>query len=339
MNDDRIKPGELYRIAPDGRWEIYLDATMATNFGLCPALYYESFVLNLTPKGDHPFTRDLGSWWSSCMENIYTAFSKNIKLTPMELVELATREWDRLGMDLYATAHPKAFKEFGGRYGAIQMIAEYAGRQLPIDYRTWKIIAAEASFGRNREVKIGETSRIILYWMGQPDLFVEAEKRILPVDHKSVAAIDDYTEVSYKPNTQIPGYIIAGQVLLRSLNSGLTCDRAIINCVGRKDTTDKSGSDIKRPRFKRFTIHYSEAELEEWRESQLRTAEDIRRSFETGIWQMRPNACKYMWGRKCVMHDIHKRPPETRDIVRISSYIKREPWIPGMKEKNGEEKA
>lgn len=324
----QIKPGTFYEIRPDGKWEIYLDATMCGTFGVCEAMFYESFVNKLSPKGDRPWARDLGSWWSSVMEEIYTADFSNNRLDSKQIIDMSMQKWNELEMDKLEEAHPKMWKEFGGRFGALQMIAEYATRQLPIDYQTWKIVAAEASFGRNKEVCIGETDKIILYWMGQPDLFVISGERLFPVDHKSVAYIDAYISKKYKPHIQIPGYIIAGQLLCKSLGYDLSVDRAVINCVARTDRTDKSG-ESKHPRFKRIPVAYTPSELEEWRRRRLGQAERLRHCFEFNEWQWNEYACPSQWNRPCQFQNIHEKPPEIRDVVRKADYIVRPAWIPG----------
>lgn len=338
ITEEKIKPGEIYAIRPDGRWNIYMDASMASSFGICNQMFQYQYVRNIVPKGERPFARDLGSWWSRVMESIYSRFYETGKpADPQVIINTAVYEWNELRMNELEALHPKAWKEFGGRFGAIAMISDYATRQLPIDYKTWKIIAAEASFGRNREVCVGESDKVVLYWMGQPDLFVIFNDRIMPVDHKSLSSIDGFTMRKYKPHIQIPGYIIAGQVLLKSLGYSLPCDRAIINACARKDTTTKDGEDIKKPRFKRFTITYTEAELEEWKRLRLRQAELIRESFERNLWLRNENSCSYMWGRSCAYQNIDEKPPETREIVIKSDYLTRSPWIPG-KDKGEENK-
>lgn len=334
--NDRIKPGEFYRIRPNGKWEIFLDATMAGTFGICEAMFYEGFVRSLTPKGERPFARDLGSWWSDVMESIYTADFNEKRLTNEQVISIAMKHWNDLNMDELEKYHPRMYKEFGGRFGALAMIAEYAGRQLPIDYQTWKIVAAEASFGRNKEVLIGETDKIALYWMGQPDLFVISGDRLFPVDHKSVAFIDANTSKKYKPNIQIPGYIVAGQILCKQLGYDLTVDRAVINCVARTDRTDKSG-ESKRPRFKRIPVTYNPSELEEWRLRRLAQAERLRHCFEFNTWLWNEYACPNQWNRPCQFLNIHEKPIEVRPIVIQSDYTKREAWIPGRQEKTEEE--
>lgn len=329
-NNYLIQPGQFYSIRPDGRWEIYLDATMAGTFGVCEMMFKESFVERLAPKGDHPWARDLGSWWSAVMEDIYGEFYHGKKLGSEALLDLSMKKWNELDMDQLEKYHPKSFKSFGGRYGALQMIAEYATRQLPIDYQTWKIIAAESSFGRNKEVCIGETDKIILYWMGQPDLFVISNDRIFPVDHKSIAYIDANTSKKYKPHIQIPGYILAGQILARQLGYNLPADRAVINCVARTDRTDKSG-ESKRPRFKRVTVSYNPSELDEWKTRRLQQAERIRFCFENNVWAWNEYACPNVWMKPCQFQNIHEKPPDARPIVIKSDYITREFWIPGKK--------
>lgn len=316
---------------------MFLDATMMGTFGVCEMMFKESFVNNLVSKGERPFARDLGSWWSKVCESIYSAEFNNTRLDGKQIVDMAMAHWNKLEMDKLELYHPKMYKEFGGRYGALQMISEYAARQLPLDYRDWKIVAAEASFGRNKEVCIGETDKIILYWMGQPDLFVVSGDRLLPVDHKSIAFLDANTSKKYKPHIQIPGYIVAGQILCKSLGYNLPVDRAIINCVARADRTNKSG-ESKYPRFKRISVSYSPAELDEWRDRRLRQAERLRHCFEFNDWAWNEYACPNIWNRPCQFQNIHEKPPEVRPIVIKSDYTTREAWIPGRTEKEEEKK-
>jgi hypothetical protein len=211
------------------------------------------------------------------------------------------------------------------------MISEYAVRQLPIDRATWKIIAAEASFGRNKEVCIGETDKTVLYWMGQPDLYVISGGRFMPVDHKSVDKITPFTQKKYKPHIQLPGYIIAGQILLRSLGHDYPIDRCIVNCVARSDSTSKDESK-RQPRFKRFFISYTPNEIEEWKQRRLAQSDRLRMCIETRHFSWNEYACSSMWGRPCAFQNIHEKPPEARQIVRIADYTVRKPWIPGRTE-------
>lgn len=335
---DRIKPGEYYRIREDGKWEIFLDATMCGTFGVCEQMFYYAFVKSLTPKGDRPFARDLGSWWSDVMERIYNAEFASSRLDSKQIIDMSMSVWNDLQMDELEKVHPKMYKEFGGRYGALQMIAEYATRQLPIDYSTWKIIAAEAHFGRNKEVCLGETDKIILYWMGQPDLFVLSGDRLFPVDHKSIAYIDANTSRKYKPHIQIPGYIMAGQILAKALGYDIPVDRAVINCVARSDRTNKSG-ESKYPRFKRISVSYNPEELEEWRQRRLRQAERLRYCFETNTWAWNEYACPSQWNRPCQFQNIDEKPPSVRPVVISADYVTRKAWIPGRDEKEEEKKS
>jgi hypothetical protein len=330
--DPMIKPGQIYEVRSDGRWDIFLDATMARTYAACPAMFKESFGENLVPKGDKAFARDLGKWWSRCMEEVYTAKFNDNPLQPKQFVELAMKVWNELEMDELEATNPKQYKEFGGRYGALQMISEYATRQLPIDYRTWKILAAEASFGRNKEVCLGETERTVLYWMGQPDLYVISDGRVLPVDHKSTGYIDAWTANKYKPDVQIPGYIIAGKILAKALNLDFPIDRAIINCVARTDRTDKTDTG-KFPRFKRFFIQYTPEELEEWTRRRLQQSDLLRTSIETNTWQWNEAICSSYYHKVCQFRNIHEKTPSVRPVVIAADYLKRAPWIPGKTEK------
>lgn len=336
--NDKIQPGEIYRIRPDGKWEIFLDATMCGTFGVCQQMFKYSFIDHLTPKGERPFVRDLGSWWSELMEVIYTNHAKGSTIPSDQMVKVAMEIWEKMKMDELEKFEPKKYKEFGGRYGAVAMISDYATRQLPLDYATWKIVAAEASFGRNKEVCIGETSTIILYWMGQPDLFVIQNDRLMPIDHKSKSYLDAYTARQYKPHIQLPGYIIAGQVLCESLGfKNLQVDRAIVNCVARADRTDKTG-ESKHPRFKRIPVQYNPGELAEWRRRRLRQAEMLRFAIENDVWTWNEYSCNSFFYRRCPFQNIDEKPPDIRPVIIAADYIKRTPWIPGLTEKEMEKK-
>lgn len=328
MPDTKVQPGQLYEVLPDGRWAIFLDATMTGSLGVCPQMFHYRFVQSIKPKGEAAPARDLGSWWSAVMEEVYARFAKEQKLDGYTLVQLATSKWAELRLDESEKISPKKFKEFGGIHGAIQMICEYADRQLPIDYLTWKIIAAEASFGRNREVCVGETDKIVLYWMGQPDLAVASQGRLLPVDHKSVEQIDANLHKKWKPNIQLPGYIIAMQVLCKSLKYDLIVDRCIVNICARRDITKRDTGE-KRPRFMRIPISFSPEELEEWRRRVLRRAEQLRWCFENNEWAWNEYACQNQFYRPCPYRNIDSKPPGVRDAVRQADYVQVEPWIPG----------
>ena len=149
-----IQPGEYYKIREDGKWEIYLDASMCGAFGICQQYFKYNYVDSIKPKGDVFFARDLGSWWSAVMEQIYTAEFNKTRLSPQEIVAISMKIWNEMKLDTMEQTAPKSWKEFGGRYGAIAMISNYASTQLQVDYQTWKIVSAEASFGRNKDVCI-----------------------------------------------------------------------------------------------------------------------------------------------------------------------------------------
>ena len=336
---------ERYKILPDGRWEIYLDATQDGNFGVCPQLYKYGFMDNLTPKGERPWARDLGSWWSTVMENTYAGmhqYQQDVKMNRParppshdSLVNMAAKAWSDLDMNQLEKIHPRSYKQFGGQHGALSMIAEYIDRQLPIDYNTWTIISAEASFGRKKEVKVGETDKVILYWLGQPDLFVIFNKQLCPVDHKSVDKLDSRTIKRYKPHIQLPGYVVAARVLMKELGYEAQVDRCIVNAVARTDSNDKAGNP--KPRFQRLFIQYTESELNEWRRKRLRKAERLRNCIETGEWDWNEYACSNQWGRPCSFQNVCEKTPDVRPIIIATDYLKREPWVPGMHEKKTEE--
>lgn len=329
----------LYEVLPDGRWAMYLDHNALSGFMKCEAyfqlrnFYSEQTrplppslavgVQSVKPRG-RAFKRDIGVWWARLMEWYYTAMATG-GMKKDVLITLVEEAWRQEKMDDLKAEFPSSYEKFGGLMGATQMAAEYYDFSYAFDTVNWKITAIEAGFGRKREVKIGENDKVVVYWLGKPDLLINEGGRFMPVDHKTKDAIMPNHVYSFKPHPQTAGYIVAAQVIADSKGMDCTIDRCLINVAARQSPTENPRNGVRKPRFQRIPVSYSQPELEEWRIQTLAKASRLRYCIENDEWTFNSEACHVYSG--CDYRSIHSAPPATRPIIIQSQFTIGEPWI------------
>src|SRR5271154_2352006 len=188
--------------------EFHVDASLLKDFAQCELYFFEKHVKNIRQKGHSvakPFSMAIGSWWSDVMELFYNALRDNQELTLENVQNIALTCWAKGNLDASAAFEPDKFKEFGDLPGAVLMLNEYYNNQYLTDRMNWKIVSVEEGFGLKNEVLLGETKRVVVYWVGKPDLTIIESGRLQPVDHKTVTRIDGYTTSKYKPSSQMIG--------------------------------------------------------------------------------------------------------------------------------------
>jgi hypothetical protein len=317
-----VKPGQLYEILPDGRWAVFFDASMIKDFRFCEQYFMYQHVNHINSRGDR-WDASVGSWWSRTMELFYNALGAK-DLTKGLAVELATAAWDELSMDRFKET--KDSVAFGGASGAIVMISEYFDYAFSVD-SNWTIIGAERGFGRRKEVIVGENDKVVVYYIGKPDLLIIEQGRYIPIDHKTRDRITPTIHAEYKPHPQTAGYIVAANVLLKQLGIDKTVDRCMINVAARKAPTDNPRNGKKAPRFTRVLPHYSPQELEEWKRQTVASATRLRYCIENNEWIWNsPSGCHLYSG--CSYRPIDSVPEGSRDIVIQSQYNIGQPWVP-----------
>jgi hypothetical protein len=209
------------------------------------------------------------------------------------------------------------------------MAAEYYNAFADLDQRSWKVIAAEAPFGRHGEVVLGETDKVVVYWQGKPDLVIWEESTgvLAPLDQKTKDHIPYNVNEIWKPHNQLAGYIYSIGAIANDLGfSNIIVDRCIVSvCARLRAATPKKGASQK-PRFVRVRPHYSQDELEEWRRGMVRKAERLRFAIESQDWQRNEKACHVYGG--CEFRGICSRPAGVRELMVKSDYELVDPWSP-----------
>jgi hypothetical protein len=322
---------QFYRLLPDGRYEFFVDASLLKNFSLCERYMYLHNVQNYRPKGDlaaRPFAMTIGSWWSSVMEMFYDKLKTGTDITNDDIVSFATEAWKKEDVASAAAADPKRFEAFGDLPGAILMLKDYHDSQYLIDKSIWKVVAVEQGFGLKREVLVGETRRVVVYWVGKPDLVVIEQGRLVPVDHKTVTRIDSRTIHRYKPSTQMPGYCFACESIAKALGIKARVSRCVVNICSRSRPVEKPKNGNKAPRFVRAYPNFTPEEIEEWRWDVISKCERIAYNLEHKSWTWSETSCHNMYMRDCPMVQYCGVTPSARDSVLRGCYVTGSPWQP-----------
>jgi hypothetical protein len=333
------EPYVFYKVLSDGRLALYVDASLMKDFDICERYFWYKHIKLARPKGfitAKPFPMAIGSWWSSCMDMFYNHMrdeqdKKKLQgeLTRDMIQDIALTCWLKDNIEASAIADPKKFKSFGDVAGAVLMLQEYYDKHYIQDRQTWRIVSVEQGFGLKGEVKIGESNRIIVYWVGLPDLTIVENRRIFPLDHKTTPYITGRTEAEYKPNEQIIGYVHSTEVLAKQVGIDAFVDRCFINVCARNRPADKprNGAE-KKPRFKRYYPNFTRDEINEWKRDLMLRCERLAHCILTNEWSWRKTACANVYRRICDFHDLDSKTPAARDIVLAANFQQGVAWKP-----------
>jgi PD-(D/E)XK nuclease superfamily len=327
------QPFKFYNLRPDGKYEFFVDATLLKNFSMCERYFYLHSVENWRPKGIasgvKPFPMAIGCWWSDVMEMFYNHLRDKKEIVPSNIQDMALVAWHNNQLDACQAANPDQFSSFGDVAGSVLMLNEYYNSQYLIDQRNWKVISVEEGFGLNKEVFLGETDHVTVYWIGKPDLVVVENERLTPVDHKTVSRVDGTTTNRYKPSSQMPGYIHSCEIIAKSLGYDVRCDRCVVNICSRSRPAEKPRSGgQRRPRFIRAYPNFNRDEIAEWKRQVVLKCERIAYCLETGQWLWSETSCDNFYMRPCDYKKLDSSVPNARDIILAADFVKTEPWVP-----------
>ena len=326
------KPFSFYEVLPNGKTVFFIDATLLKNLSLCERYFYLHNVENKRPKSHlkvKPFPMAIGAWWSDVMELFYNYMRDRRVINLQDIQQFALTAWAKNNLDDCMLADPDRFAQFGDIAGSVLMLHDYFASQYQIDDKNWQIIGVEEGFGLNKEVFIGESNEVIVYWVGRPDLVVlENRERLFPVDHKTVSRIDGSTTGRYKPSTQMPGYVYSTEVIAKSLGYSYKVDRCVVNICSRSRPSDNPKKGPKRPRFVRAYPTFNKDEIEEWKRGVISKCERIAHCLKYNDWLWSETSCDNIYMRQCDFKKMDSSVPNARDIVLAADFTTVEPWKP-----------
>lgn len=347
--DAAIKHPTIFKIAEDGILEMYADNHTLSSYRKCPGYFVES-MLNRTGTSGRSWSLEFGQYFHKVMEYFYKSQKEEWKGTweirfplnteafsnPLQTFEnflSITREcWLEYKLD--ELSETPGFKKLGGYIGALNLFTQYYNTHF--QQERLRVVGTELSFGRSKEVYVGtyfekpinkESLQIRFFYCGCIDLVVDDGSIIGPMDHKTTSYFDGTEGSGFKPHDGMQGYVYAFQKMLpEALKAqGRTCNSIYINHISlQTKNTNPTGSD----RFKHSIISYTPAEMDEWRNRQVRTFTDIYRSVileEPVNWDT--ERCNSWFGfNECAYKQLHAAAPLSRDIIRKSNYIQIEAW-------------
>lgn len=332
MSEDIVKPGELYRVAPDGKWDMFFDASMLKTFLDCEQMFKYKYIDHLRVRGAVNWKAELGSWWSSTMQYYYNAF-RNGDLTKELVSDLAMEAWKERDMALKGQLVPKSAAQFGDLSGAVLMALRYYDETINYDRNHWKILSVEEGAGRKKELLVGENDLVRVYYITLPDLMVMVDdKEIRPVDHKTKDYIDTRLQHQFKPHLQTCGYIWTARYFARQLGLAVTTNACIINAAARIEPGPKAKNN---QRFKRIPVHYNPEELDFWAFRIMKAGTRMRECIETGFFQWNDESCHKYSG--CDFRPIDSAPLDAREQVIKSIYGEKDPWVQYQPDETEEE--
>lgn len=157
--------------------------------------------------------------------------------------------------------------------------------------------------------------------------------QIYIVDHKTTSMVggergepafirQSYFE-QYRPHAQTQGYCWGISRFL-----GKSVNNVLINALGihskRIESPNFSSKDYFC--FSRFTINYSNEEIEEWRKGMIQLAQQILLAEKSNFFRQNPDAC-FLFNRRCPYLVLCSQPPALRDTLKSKLFL-RDEWNP-----------
>jgi hypothetical protein len=337
----------------DGALEMYVDHHILSTMRMCEAKFVEEILNSQYGRTDRYWSLEFGAWVHECCDIFYKEFQK-IGLPPQldPWVKKGTDLWDAYDLDYYKPNSKKLVKEyrtdekkyhsFGGRAGAAAFLIHYYAFYMGQRFR---VVATEVSFGRGREVLLGEfrfprfkyyegpegqSDLIVESWdivrvflTGRIDLLVDNTYKVGPVDHKTTATFDGYEHNDFDPHEGITGYIYTTDALLGLKypdNPHKICRDGWIFHIAT--------NALCEPRFKATLITKTPQQLEDFRTRQVRTARRILEVMVSGVADWNTLVCSNIYNKPCPYRELHRQPPIQREATLQQFYQVKTPWNP-----------
>lgn len=337
----------------EGVLEMYLDHHSLSQMRMCEAKFMEEIVECIHPRGARYWSLEFGVWSHDCLDVFYDAFKKTGQPPDMqEWTKHGLKLWDLYDLDYYKpdplkltknmTTDEKKYHAFGGRQGAAGFLLHYYGFYMN---QRLRVVATEVSFGRGREVLLGEFKipptiysegfesqedwykyawlTVRVYLTGRIDLLGDNTYKIGPVDHKTTARFDGFEHNDFDPHEGITGYIYAIDRILGTQfpdNPHKVCRDGWIHHISTNATDE--------PRFKATLINKTPQQLEDFRKRQLRTAKRILEVITGDVPDMNTLVCNNLYNKPCPYKELHRQPTEQRLGTIKQFYEIRPAWNP-----------
>lgn len=344
------------QLSSDGVLEMYVDHHILSTMRTCEGKFVEEIANRQHTRTERYWSLEFGAWVHDCVERFYDSFRKTGN--PPQVDEW-TKEGISLWMDYdldYYKPDPlklvkdyrtdeKKYHSFGGAQGAAAFLIHYYAFYMNQRFR---VVSTEISFGRGKEVLLGEFRvpyydtgnsynegaeapsikgwyRIRCYYTGRIDLLVDNTYKVGPVDHKTTATFDGFESEEFDPHEGITGYIYTiNQVLGKKFPDSphKICRDGWIFHIATNASCN--------PRFKATLINKTPQQLEDFRLRQVSTCSRIFDVLNNGgrVADWNTMACNNIYNRPCPYRELHRQPEVQREGVLRQFYEVRPAWDP-----------
>lgn len=290
-----------------------LDNTKRTCFSNCPRLYYWQHVLNLRPRRGSTALR-YGVTWHAMMEYMYNDIKANgwrdlLTILPAAF-KVASETWQK---------ETEGF-DYVDDYRSLDRLQEsfYAYiNTFTNDPTMLKVISAEKVFEILIEPENKEEEFLFkfydaepFYFTGKIDLQVELNGPNWIFEHKTTGQYMSLAVQRLNRSAQQMGYVYAAKKL------GIDIEGLLVSIHHISARKSKSGEwGPPKIEFQRVPQIFSQADLDDWRQSFLHTAVQVQAARRSEWWPMCLDSC-YQYGgcAYSILCEQNNKPLEDRNF-------------------------
>lgn len=337
-----------FEIGQDGVIELYLDNHMMQTFRACEAYFMEAFIKKCGSSHQVWFL-SLGVAVHKMVEIYYLTRNKPGFTLENWAKGNGVHIWNALNMDQFKELDE--YKNLGGLIGFLGLLVEYAA-YFTHDNERFRVVGTELYFGKGKEVLLNKIDPVPmydecgqypfrLYLAGKIDLLMDDGEAICPMDHKTFKNfMGKNPQLSYELNDGLTGYVFAARKLVQKFNAensdGQKIERKLANKIWMnyiqisRVGKDKTSAD----RFKRMPLYKTDQQLEDYRQRQMRTGQNIlslllnRPNIEAKFNPTyNTNMCSNWMHRECPFKQVHRLDSNSHDLILKSNFVTKE-WKP-----------
>lgn len=273
MSRQYLKPTTIPEAVPT------LDNTMAEAFERCARLYFLRHVLGL-----RPIRRSAALGYGGLIHEALDTWYE-------------TKDTDKVAEKLLSAEFEEIEDDFRTRARAVQKMKDYMDWYG--DEKDWldngmdDIILTETAFDLKDDLGFR--------WGGKIDLVVIYREEPWVMDHKTTARFGDSYWDQFRNSSQMAGYVWAASIL-----HGRPITGVLINCIVTHKIPKPASAQLHRA-----PIYYDAMKIEEWKQSKIRTYQNIYRCMMEEYWPPCWRNCTDKYG-KCPFFSVCSAPAETR---------------------------
>jgi len=313
---------------------VVVDNHLMQTYRACPQHFFRANVEGWKRKSNKSvdgqqriWNLDFGILLHKMLELYYQNFQKPAFDANAWFIDRAIKEWQEAEMDVHC--EEKEFKLIGGLQGFIGILTQYAAVLGPQTERL-RVLGAEVSFGRAKEVPLFVGKGLEIYLAGRMDLIVDDGYFICPMDHKSEGVFRGEPGLKYETEEGPTGYIYALSKILPSLLPEgeilkRDCSKILMNLIQKKPTTNPA------ERFKRVAIRKTAEQLEDYRGRMVTTVVHMLKDMERYVLglniQRDTTKCTNWYFRDCLYRDVCRQGSrEGADATLQNGFVKLPIW-------------